>query len=274
MATFKAYPNGLTIGTGNPNPPKNQRGKIQGWTAAAARRQVRWLYSVETSKLDGVGYAVTLTLRDCPATADEWHAARKAWIERIRRLGFIRVHWVTEWQKRQVPHLHAAVYVDQVLPRDGLEFVLAWLDVVRARGWVAGHQGQDVKRIDGAQGWLQYLSKHAGRSVAHYQRMGVPAGWERTGRLWGYGGRWPVQSPVEGDIDNGQFCRLRRLIDRYLLAQAVAQGDTERVQYLRTRRSKETDPLRSRVLGLSEWLDYDVFLTLLEISEYRWQPEP
>ncbi|WP_425527867.1 rolling circle replication-associated protein, partial [Xylella fastidiosa] len=65
---------------------------------------------VREDKLTGVGLALTLTVRDCPATAQEWQRMRRAWEKRMKRAGMIRVHWVTEWQRRGVPHLHCAIW--------------------------------------------------------------------------------------------------------------------------------------------------------------------
>lgn len=266
MATVKIYPNGATFGTGNARPPKNQRGSVRGWSESAARRNVNFLYSVQTDRLDGHGYAVTLTLRDCPETAVDFHAARRAWIRRVERLGMIRVHWVMEWQRRGVPHLHAAVYMREPLPGQGVELVTPWLDIATKRGWVAGFSAQDVKPISGAVGWLQYLSKHAGRSKSHYQRQGMPEGWETSGRVWGHAGDWPTTSYAPITLGGRETARFRRLMDAYLRAKARAEGDTDRLAYLRRRRKAVTDPVRSRVLGVSEWIPEEVTLALLALA--------
>lgn len=275
MTTVRAYRNGLTVGTpGGVVPPGGKRGRVQGWTAGSARRHTRWLYSVDVPALDGHGFAVTLTVRDLPASASEWHAARRAWIERVRRMGLVRLHWVVEWQRRGVPHLHAAVYLSEVSGGSGIGLLLAWVEVCEARGWSALLRSQDVKPIAGAVGWLQYLSKHAGRSAAHYQRMGMPEGWESSGRLWGHLGDWPVIEPVEARLTSAQAARFRRLVDAYCRARARAEGDRARLAYLRRRRKVETDPYRSRVLGVSEWVPESVALRLLAlVSEVSARPE-
>lgn len=264
MATVKIYPNGATFGTGNAKPPKNQRGAVRGWSESAARRNVNFLYSVQTDRLDGYGYAVTLTLRDCPETSADFHAARRAWVERLRRAGLIRLHWVMEWQRRGVPHLHAAVYMSE--PLQGAELVAWWLQIAGKRGWTAGFEAQDVKPIAGAVGWLQYLSKHAGRSKSHYQRQGMPEGWETSGRVWGYVGSWPTLSYEPITLNGREIARLRRLMDAYLRAKARAENDAARLQYLRRRRKAVTDPLRSRVLGVSEWIPEEVTLRLVSLA--------
>ena len=43
-----------------------KRGEVGGWSEGAARRNVRFLYGIEERELHGDGFAVTLTVRDCP----------------------------------------------------------------------------------------------------------------------------------------------------------------------------------------------------------------
>lgn len=110
MATLKAYPNGGSMGRGNEAPVGGLRGEVNGWSRASVRRHKTWLYSVETDRLDGVGYGVTLTLRDTPATHTDWMALVQRLQRAFREAGLVRWHWVVEWQRRGTPHLHLAVY--------------------------------------------------------------------------------------------------------------------------------------------------------------------
>lgn len=95
-----------------------------------------------------------------------------------------------------------------------------WLRLASAYG--PAEISQDQREITGPSGWLKYLSKHAARGVARYQRRGKPAGWESTGRLWGKGGAWPVVEPVAGVIDDPTYRRLRRLVRSFTVAEARA----------------------------------------------------
>ena len=113
MATVQAYENGVTVGwPGNGHQPGTEvrRGCITGWSASAVRRHTAWLRSVDTKQLDGIGVAVTLTLRDCPATCEDWKRLLKNLKQRLDRADMLRWHWVVEWQRRGVPHLHLALY--------------------------------------------------------------------------------------------------------------------------------------------------------------------
>jgi hypothetical protein len=265
MATFKAYPNGVTMGVGNAQPVGGMRGEVVGWSSAAVRRHKRWLYSVEMEGLSGQGDAVTLTMRETPGSVEDWQLLLVRLFRGCRDRGMIRWHWVVEWQRRGTPHLHLAVYADDAaeLP-PGPEVVSLWLRLTEEYGSVRG--AQYVTPITGPVGWSKYLSKHASRGVKHYQRQGKPAGWGKTGRLWGYGGEWPVSMPVEGVLTAPQYHQFRRMVRRYAVAEARSAalrydrlGDVKKaasawdsVAYLR-RMLKCHDRMLSTVRGVSDW---------------------
>jgi hypothetical protein len=236
---------------------------------------------VDTAQLeDRPGWAITLTVRDCPPTSDDWNRIRDRLLQACRDLpGVELVSWLVEWQRRGVPHLHLAVYgpIQDTSESEseppitctdsdaGALVVGAWLRIAREFG--PGHRGQDAKRIDGAQGWLQYLSKHAARGVWHYQRQGMPVGWETTGRMWGKVGGWPLVCEERADITNRQMWAYRRLVRRYLLSNAAtlarqyeregkkqkAAEVWDRVAFLR-RMLKNPDRGESAFRGMSGWV--------------------
>lgn len=260
-----AYLNGSTAGvSGDHKRLPGKRERVRGWSTSAVRRHTRWLYSVDAPQLSQQGYAVTLTLKDCPATSEDWHTLRTTFIKRLNRAGLIRFHWVTEWQRRGVPHLHGAFYFDADLSYSDVMLIIlrAWLAVAAPLG--AAAISQDVKRIDGAMGWLQYLSKHASRGVRHYQRQGHPEGWESTGRLWGYGGEWPVEAPMKFDLERHAGYRYRRLVRSWTIADARASGDPKRIAWAR-QMLKCPDIALSHVRGVSGWVPESVTLSLLTL---------
>lgn len=260
-------------GTGSHERAK--RGEVVGWTRAAVRRQTRWLWSIEVEGLTGNGFALTLTVGDVLPTSEEWGRLRSAWLDRVARLGAIRTHWVVEWQARNFPHLHAAVYFPAGTGDTmGAQTVAAWLDLA---GWTGARMvGQDCKPISGPLGWLKYLSKHAARGVEHYQRQGHPVGWEKTGRLWGHGGDWPVELPIEAILTNAEFYRLRRLIRSWRVAEARAAAlrwenpkhRWARLVYAR-RLLRCPDRQLSRFRGGGEWIPQDVLLRLVDVATSR-----
>ena len=263
----------MTAGVGNTRPVGGPRGIVNGWSTSAVRRHKRWLYSVVAPDLTGYGYALTLTIRETPPDHRAWARLRKIFMEWLRDTGAVRWHWVVEWQRRGTPHLHMAVYFREPLPYIGYELINGWLD--RASEYGARFQSQKVLPIDGPVGWLQYLSKHASRGVAHYQRQGKPAGWEKTGRLWGYGGDWPVEDPIAADVPMPVYWRLRRMVQRYGIAEARTQAlrfagtDEKRaatywgqVSWLRRSR-KVSEVGASRVRGVSSWVPQPILLEML-----------
>lgn len=281
MPTVASYRNGATLGVGggNPNPPK--RGAVTGWTPGAVRRHTAWLYSIDAPALDGIGYAFTLTMRDTPASGDDWQALRKSWEMRVRRIpGLIRLHWVVEWQRRGTPHLHAAVYFASPVPEVAARVVFAWMGVAGQYG--AQLQAQHFNGISGSLGWLQYLSKHAARGVKHYQRQGRPSGWESTGRLWGKGGEWPADEPMRYDLDMAGYHRYRRLVRSWRIASvrlelAAARDEKQRQKcsrrlQLARRMLACNQPRLSAVRGISDWVPESTsaaFVALLVSEGHR-----
>lgn len=227
MATFKAYANGATMGRGNNAPKGGKRGCVNGWSRSAVRRHLEFLYSVDVPRLDGSGYGVTLTVRNTPPTHTEWMSLLQKLLREFRAAGLSRWHWVVEWQRRGTPHLHLAVYApagwtppgSPITDNVGDWTVSVWLRLAAPYG--AGQIAQMVVPITGPAGWLKYLSKHASRGVAHYQRQGKPAGWQSTGRLWGKSSTgWPRVEPIHGQMDDPTFRRMRRMVRSYVVAEA------------------------------------------------------
>ena len=271
MPVLTVYRHGITCGV---PPMKNdhmraKRGEVGGWSEGAARRNVRFLYAIDERKLEEHGYAVTLTVRDCPPTATKWHAMRRAWIRRMERAGMTRLHWVTEWQRRGVPHLHGAIFFPADMPKAVCmeTCIAAWLEIAHEFG--VGRRGQFVNEITGVVGWFQYLSKHAARGVAHYQRSSenIPAGWKsKTGRMWGHTGEWPqrmgIRFSLQDQHGDGGYFAYRRLARSWRVADARARGDAYR---LRSARAMLTcnDLALSRVRGVSEWIPESLTLPML-----------
>lgn len=267
MPTAAVYPAGGTTympGGGTGTHKRAPRSEIRGWAPSSVRRQRNFLYSVQVGQLTGQGYALTLTMRDTPPSAAALGQVIRAAMKRFERSGVIRLHWVIEWQARGTPHLHMAVYTPEALPLRGWELVNHWLAVAEPYG--ASWGAQDCKPIESAGGWMKYLAKHAARSAKHYQRQGMPPGWEKTGRLWGHRGDWATAEPMKFDIDRAGWFRLRRMIRAWRLADARLEKDpaqrARRIVSARRMLSHRT-PEVSQVRGTSEWVPEDVYLRFL-----------
>ena len=268
MPRVTVLPNGVTASIprrGSKQAEVAKRGEVRGWSTQATRRLRRWFYSVDGAALDGSGLALTLTVRDLPPTADDWTATRNRFLDRMRRAGMVRGQWLTEWQRRGVPHLHGCVFFPE--GEANAELVAGhWL--ASAGEWGAGRSAQHIAPLWGLPGWLQYQSKHSARGVKHYQRSTVPEAWQKgTGRLWGAVGEWPLREEAH-DVDLMTFWRFRRLMRGWMLSDARAEGDYRRVAWVR-RMLADPDERRGRVRAIGEFCPEQTSRRLLEAAGGR-----
>lgn len=235
---------------------RGKREAVSGWTDRSTRSNTRFLYSVDERLLSGHGFALSMTVRDCPPTADDWRVLRETFLKRLRRMGMVRGHWLTEWQRRGCPHMHAAIWFDaELAQRDPFAMHTIkqhWVDLASVYG--AGLRGQHVALIEDSIGWFQYLSKHAVRGLKHYQRSSdsMPEGWTTSGRMWGHVGEWPLVDSLRLELDHAGFAAFRRIVRGWRIADARASGDRHRIRSARLMLNCNDRNL-SAVRGLSEW---------------------
>lgn len=263
MPNLRVYPSGFTAYT----PAKHPRvpppaSHVSGWSVGSTQSMVRWLYSVIPTEFSGRAFSLTLTVRTAPSTPDHWKRLRESFFRRLHHLGITSVFWLTEWQRRGVPHLHGIV----ILPcKDLQEDVLrSWVKVAAKFG--AELHAQNIREIYDVRGWNEYLAKHSARGVKNYQRAnsGIPAEWQgKTGRMWGYRGTWPTAPPMEFTLDPAVFFRLRRLVRSKAVSVARARQDWKALGYAR-RTLKHSDQVVSRVRGLSRFANWTDSLRLVE----------
>ena len=262
---IKLYRNGLTAGVcPSVHAGGAKRGKVGGWSPYSVRSNTRFLYSVHADRLTGVGYSFTFTIRHCPESSEDWHKARRRLVERFRYLRMVRLHWLTEWQRRMVPHLHGVVFFDPESEVCATRMLDGWLAV--AAEWAPSGGAQTVAPLYDSLGWFKYLSKHAARGLRHYQRSPemIPPGWSgRTGRMWGALGDWPRDDSVDLQLSMPAFHALRRLVRSRRKAAARAEGNPARISHAR-RMLKCNDRKSSSVRGLSDWIDLEDSLAVLE----------
>lgn len=273
MPTLSLYRHGATMGKGNPSAVPPVRTEVIGWSAHAIRRNLLFLYSVDERGLEGLsGLALTLTVRDCPPSPKDWQRARDAFLACLKRSGVVFVHWVTEWQRRGVPHLHLAAYWAPEKRPLSRVLISSWLRIAAPYGPRA--RGQHSHAIYDVLGWNQYVSKHAARGLHHYQRNpeSIPEGWrgQSTGRMWGKLGDWPLVEPDRFELDQAGFWRFRRVVRSWRRADArrplkisgFTLIDTRRVRSAR-RMLRCPDRRLSSVLGISEWMPSSLSLRVL-----------
>ena len=255
-------------------PDKFERGTVQGWSTSSARRNTEFLQSVDYDQLDGLGLAFTGTIRDCPPTGKDWEILRQNFIRRLRRLGLIRYHWVTEWQRRGVPHLHGMLFFPDCSGSEYIRLVeairSAWLVLTEVYGSAA--RGVHLIPMTDKKGWAEYTGKHAARGVNHYQRSRefMPKGWQGlTGRIWGKGGDWPTCDAMKFHVDAAVFYRQRRLIRSWRIAEARAEKNTiaraRRIRFARGSLRCNDRPFSS-VRGVNDWIPQNLSMQLLYAS--------
>ncbi|AXH76900.1 MAG: RepXfC [Inoviridae sp.] len=245
--------------------PSGIRDAIGGWSGGSTRRNVDFLRSVEYSQLTGMGVCFTGTLKHCPPTSDHWHRIRKAYFDRLRRMGVIRIHWVTEWQRRGVPHLHGMFFFPVTMCSMNVRMTLIkhWIELTTAYG--ALPVSQHAIMMHDALGWAQYSAKHASRGVGHYQRSpeNVPTEWQhKTGRVWGKTGEWPTRDPMKFHVADDVYYRFRRMARSWRISDARVSKSRYRIKAARRCLVANTRTL-SDVRGVSEWLPLDTATALL-----------
>lgn len=277
MPVLTVYPRGCTGGFA-PSTTKapSLRGDVAGWSSSAARRNARFTMSVDPRKLPPGGVALSLTVRDVPESPEAWGRLRTALLNRLRRTGLDRYHWVVEWQRRRAPHLHLSVWLVGLDPAQaGAVSVRHWLDLAAA--YRPRASGQFASPIWGFDGWSRYCAKHVSRGAGHAQRSPEyrPESWKRSGRMWGKGGDWPT-AETRLELDTRSFHRLRRWLHRWAVDQARREVATlpactkrravaeKRARYL-VHRLRNVAPERSAVLGFGEWVTAPVLARMLDV---------
>lgn len=222
-----------------------------------------FLMSVLWDQLPPLGWSVSLSILDCPPTPKDWHDRRRAFIERLRRMGLDLAHWLTEWQRRQVPHLHGALFFGPESEATARKIEEAWLGAMAE--FRPHANAQHVAPLYDSLGWAQYLSKHAARGLRHYQRApeNIPPAWlGKTGRMWGKVGQWPQQDAAALTLSMPGFHAFRRILRARRRADARASGNGRRIAHAR-RMLKCSDEKRSAVRGGSDWCDLEEGLSLV-----------
>lgn len=277
MPVVKSYRNGVTAGCAprkrTQTPAK--RSIVGGWSASSTRGNQTFLYSVDASRLTGYGYAATLTVLHIPESSDEWHKIRRNLMDWLRRRGLVRLHWIIEWQRRGAPHFHLAFWLQEPMTGQFLvDFLHHWRKLTAHLE--SSINSQHVTPIHDAAGWFEYVSKHAARGLSNYQRSPetIPKKWQgKTGRMWGKLGDWPADDALRLDVPLRTYHRYRRMVRNWREANARAalrdaKSPKTRRQALRRITSARTmlscpDPKLSAVRGVSEWIDQDTALLLL-----------
>lgn len=282
MPVVKIMPSGTSISSGyvpaDIRDNQDKRGDITGWSDSAARRMIHWLWSINPDMLPDGGWAVTLTMGGTPDTSAEWLRARKSLVRFLQAHGVTLGQWLTEWTAKGRPHLHMCVFGSASTPPHLDRLLgLKWLEICDSEGWPAVWGAQHIVKVHEMTGWLKYVGKHASRGVQHYQRLGAPVGWEKTGRLWGHWGDWPVIEPILQELTHPEFLRYRAGFVDWQAKRMAAEGVPSEIveSYVAGKTPLTGAPVR----GVSGWMPDDVALDLLTeihtgdspLGVYEWE---
>jgi len=206
-------------------------------------------------------------------------------------MGLKRLHWVTEWQERRVPHLHMACWFDRTVDQELLK--KHWCEVYEHQR--PAYSRQHITPIHAFGGWAQYVSKHASRGAGHYQRnnWARPRGWQSSGRVWGKWGDWTLIEPVKVQMTSKPFYAYRRLVRNWRKSRANT-GQARHMANIMLqnpkdyRRDQWGDPMPLRTCeelrklnalrGTSEWIPermhIDILIHLMDVYGDDVQVEP
>lgn len=268
MSRVTIFPNGVTLSNPRYGPMPGEvakRGKTQGWTRKTTARFRRWLFSVDGAALPPGGFGLTLTVKDRVPTPGDWKKCRDRFVDRLEYQGLEMFQWLTEFQRRGVPHLHGMAFFAEDAQVTAEAIKKHWLGA--AKEFRPGIRSQHISEVYNLAGWLQYQSKHAARGIRHVQRVSVPAEWlDGTGRMWGVSGDWPVREQSY-DIDLSTFHRARRGFRSWLVSEARRDGRVLHAARLRGL-LKDSDRKRSTVRGVGEFIPEHVTTELLLAARY------
>ena len=261
----------------------------RGWTPAVARRNAQFLQRVDFGMMEGIPYALTLTL---PAksmervTPDLLHRLIDVMLKYLARRGMKHFHWVIEFTAKHMPHVHMTVWMSDTHQRwnpkthqhetvdNDLVTVTGivvgkWLDVTADCGIHTSGQSQDVQLLDGNAAWLSYVAKHTQRGVWHYQRAleNMPSTWkENPGAMWGHSRKIPLTEDSVLPADLHAFHQFRRETRKWCCSQASRIADPKRrATAIQQARRMNRCPIRelSVVRPISIWIPRTVSAAII-----------
>lgn len=241
------------------------------------------MMSVQPDLLTGHGFALSLTVGRMPDSTEQWKKILNVYLQRIRRMGAIRYHWVIEWQKRGVPHVHMSAYFyvpEQHLARFTYQLKQAWIDCTVSLG--SSPRAQHCQFIQDPQFWFKYVCKHAARGEEHYQRQSgaYPKQWTSSGRLWGKGGDWPTSEEKHSDLTFQRYHFFRRMVWRYQesktkieLCKGYKYGNKIQIDAakkgLHQLKKVKASETRSRVAGAGSFVPETVSRPMMDLAVER-----
>ena len=192
-----------------------KRDIIAGWSRQASRRFRRKFQSVIPATLSGVGYAFSLTVKTLPLTETEWQKIIRRFEDRLFYAGAIRQQWSGELQGRRCPHIHGSVFFPDGSQMSSSDVIRHWL--AASASLSPNAKGQCVKSIKDMGGWAYYQAQHLTMHEKACQKIGMPPGWKKSGRMYRFRGDWQFHLSVNKTSPPVWF-RVRDIVKRYRLS--------------------------------------------------------
>jgi hypothetical protein len=238
-----------------PDRPYTPRGTIKGFSAAARKRLIELLASINRTALERLPLFVTLTYPAAwPADPKVWKDHLDTWLKRLnRRYQRTATVWKLEFQSRGAPHFHLLVFGPRWIDAQWLS--RTWFEVVASGDRNHLMAGTKVEFIRSWKGVMFYASKY----LAKKTQENIPA---FPGRFWGVALRHYL--PVEllsVEVEFTKFYRMRRALIKgqsvSLKASQTGQGN-KKVGYRHR--------IRAQHQGLTLYGDYLKLLQYLRLA--------
>lgn len=237
-----------------PSSAPARRGKITGFSAAARKRLIELLASLNRKRLDRLPLFVTLTYpRVWPDEPTVWKRHLDTWLKRLeRKYERTAVIWKLEFQSRGAPHFHLLVFGPRWIDAKWLS--RSWYQVVDSGDINHLKAGTKVERIRSWKGVMFYASKYLAKKTDER----LPG---MVGRYWGILNRDMLPFDlIELPLTFGQFFRLRRLLIKW---DARRDGAIRGLQTGGRKRYRHR--IRYEHSGLALFVDIERVLPLLRV---------
>jgi hypothetical protein len=219
------------------------RGIIVGFSAAARKRMIEMMASINRTRVRFMPIMVTLTYPAVwPTEPKVWKEHLDAWLKRLERqyVGLSAI-WKLEFQSRGAPHFHLLVFGTRWLSHQWC--ARAWYEVVDSGDERHLEAGVEVKRVRSWRGVMSYASKYLAKKTTE----NLPG---MVGRFWGVHrrARLPfdlIQIPMEHE----QYLLLRRMLDRWSNGSANQREENGRRYYRKRSTRMGGEYLGFTVLG-------------------------
>jgi hypothetical protein len=231
-----------------------RRGIILGFSAAARKRMIEMMASINRARVRYMPLMVTLTYPAAwPSEPKVWKQHLDTWLKRLeRKYEGLAAVWKLEFQSRGAPHFHLLCFGARWI--DAKWCARAWYEVVGSGDERHLMAGTEVKRVRSWRGVMSYASKYLAKKTTE----NLPG---MVGRFWGvhHRERLPFDL-ITIPMEHEQYLLLRRMLDRW----SNATADTRAARSGRYYR-KRSGRMGGEYLGFTLFADCSRVVQLLRV---------